>query len=199
MPQGATLWFTGIPGSGKSAIARAVEEILLHRDVPVEFLEGPEIRQNLSRGLGFSRADRDEHIRRIGLVAKLLSRNGVIAICAAVSPFRNTRDEVRANTSNFFEIFVDCPLAVAVLRDAALYDRARRGELEGFVGLEPVYERPLHPEIHIHSDRESVSDAAFRVIHALERAAILAPGASGETSPHEEGEFRRRLASLGYV
>jgi len=114
---GATLWFTGLPSSGKSTIAREVFQRLLDRGLPVELLDGAEVRESLSRGLSFSKEDREEHIRRIGYVAKLLSRNGVIAICAAVSPYRATRDEVRRNTTHFVEIYVECPVAVAEARD----------------------------------------------------------------------------------
>ncbi|MGI9079016.1 MAG: adenylyl-sulfate kinase, partial [Gemmatimonadaceae bacterium] len=118
MSAGATLWFTGLPSSGKSTIAREVEAILLRRDLRVELLDGPEVRQSLSRGLGFSREDREENLRRIGYVAKLLSRNGVIAICASVSPYRATRNEIRERVTNFIEIFVDVSPAVAERRDS---------------------------------------------------------------------------------
>src|SRR5919206_3546674 len=117
MSKGATLWFTGLPASGKSTIARAVEGLLRRRGLPVELLDGEEIRQNLSRGLGFSREDREEHARRIGYVAKLLSRNGVVAICSSISPYRATRDEIRRHVTNFIEIFVDCPVEFAERRD----------------------------------------------------------------------------------
>ena len=111
--KGATLWFTGIPASGKSTIARRVQEILLERGLKVELLDGPDIRQSISRGLSFSERDREENVRRIGYVAKLLSRNGVIALCVAVSPSRAMREEVRRNVTNFIEIFVDIPVEVA--------------------------------------------------------------------------------------
>ena len=123
--KGATLWFTGIPASGKSTIARRVQEILLSRGLKVELLDGPDIRQSISRGLSFSNRDREENVRRIGYVAKLLSRNGVIAICVAVSPFRAMREEVRRNVTNFIEVFVDIPVEVAEQRDEeGLYARA---------------------------------------------------------------------------
>ena len=115
---GAVVWFTGLPSSGKSTIAREVYRQLLDRGFATELLDGAEVRESLSRGLGFSPEDREENVRRIGYVAKLLSRNGVIAICAAVSPYRASREEVRKNTTNFIEVYVECPVDVAESRDA---------------------------------------------------------------------------------
>ena len=168
------MWFTGLPSSGKSTIAREVFQRLLDRGLLVELLDGAEVRESLSRGLSFSREDREEHIRRIGYVAKLLSRNGVLAICAAVSPYRATRDEVRRNTPTFVEIYVECPVDVAEQRDTdGWYQRARRGEVEEFTGVNAPYEPPLVPEVHIRSDRESVDEAASRVIAKLEGMSII--------------------------
>ncbi|MGQ0538021.1 MAG: adenylyl-sulfate kinase [Gemmatimonadaceae bacterium] len=197
--QGAVIWFTGLPSSGKSTIARAVYEKLLGRGCSAELLDGAEVRESLSRGLGFSRADREENVRRIGYVAKLLSRNGVIALCAAVSPYRSTRLEVRHNTTNFVEVYVECPLEVAEARDVdGMYARARRGEIEEFTGITAPYEAPLEPEVHLRSDVDSVSTAVWKVIRSLELMGILTAQESGEPSPQEE-EIRRRLAALGYI
>lgn len=197
---GATLWFTGIPASGKSGIARRVEEILLGRGLRVELLDGPEVRQNISRGLGFTREDREENVRRIGYVAKLLSRNGVIAICASVSPYRDLRDEVRENVTNFVEVFVDCPLEAAEQRDrAGVYERARRGDLDDLTGYDASYEPPERPEVHIRSDKESVEQAARKVVKTLEVLGLIPTAAEGELSPEEESEVKRRLAELGYI
>jgi adenylyl-sulfate kinase len=193
---GATLWFTGLPSSGKSTIARNVFQRLLDRGLPVELLDGAEVRESLSRGLGFSKEDREEHNRRIGYVAKLLSRNGVIAICAAVSPYRATRDEIRRNTTRFVEIFVDCPVAVAEQRDTeGWYARARRGEVEDFTGVNAPYEAPAEPEVHIRSDRESVEESVTRVVRRLEELGFI-PGVDQEANA--QAEMRRRLAALGY-
>jgi adenylyl-sulfate kinase len=194
---GATLWFTGLPSSGKSTIARAVNQRLIDRGLPVELLDGAEVRESLSRGLGFSKEDREEHNRRIGYVAKLLSRNGVIAICAAVSPYRATRDEVRQNTTHFVEVYVECPVAVAEQRDRdGLYARARRGEIAEFTGVNAPYEAPTAPEVHIRSDRESVEESAARVVARLEELELI-PRADDEA--HAQAEIRRRLAALGYL
>jgi len=194
---GATLWFTGLPSSGKSTIAREVFQRLLDRGLPVELLDGAEVRESLSRGLSFSKEDREEHIRRIGYVAKLLSRNGVIAICAAVSPYRATRDEVRRNTTHFVEIYVECPVAVAEERDRdGWYARARRGEVQDFTGVNAPYEPPDSPEVHIRSDQESVDDAATRVLARLEDLELIRR-VDDEAKAREE--IRKRLAALGYL
>lgn len=196
---GAVVWFTGLPSSGKSTIAREVYRQLLDRHCAVELLDGSEVRESLSRGLGFSREDREENVRRIGYVAKLLSRNGVIAICAAVSPFRATRDEVRRNTTNFLEVYVECPVEVAEARDTdGMYARARRGEIEEFTGVNAPYEAPTTPEVHIRSDRESPSDAAWKVLRTLEMIGVIPEGAPAASTPQED-DIRRRLASLGYL
>ena len=193
--RGATLWFTGLPSSGKSTIARAVQHRLLDRGVPVELLDGAEVRESLSRGLGFSKEDREEHIRRMGYVAKLLSRNGVIAICAAVSPYRATRDEVRRHTQRFVEVYVECPVEIAEQRDTdGWYARARRGEVEDFTGINAPYEAPSAPDVHIRSHEESVEEAAEKVIARLEELEII----SSLVDRRAQDEMRRRLAALGY-
>jgi adenylyl-sulfate kinase len=197
MSSGITLWFTGIPASGKSAIARAVRDLLAARGLPVELLDGPEVRQSLSRGLGFTREDREENVRRIGYVAKLLSRNGVIAICAAVSPYRATREEIRQHVTNFVEVFVDCSIAVAEQRDTdGLYARARAGVIEDFTGVSDPYEPPDRPEVHVHSDRESIAQSAAKVVKTLELLQLIAPVEDGFP---DADELRRRLRGLGYI
>ncbi|ODT00027.1 MAG: adenylyl-sulfate kinase [Gemmatimonadetes bacterium SCN 70-22] len=197
--RGAVVWFTGLPSSGKSTIAQAVYQRLLDRGVAVELLDGSEVRESLSRGLGFSREDREENVRRIGYVAKLLSRNGVVAICAAVSPYRATRDEVRRNTTGFVEVYVDCPVDVAEARDPdGLYARARRGEIEEFTGVNAPYEPPEAPEVHIRAERESVHEAAWKVLRTLEMIGII-PSAPEQARSQQEEDIRRRLASLGYL
>jgi adenylyl-sulfate kinase len=197
MASGITLWFTGIPSSGKSAIARETRDLLAKRGLPVELLDGPEVRQSLSRGLGFTREDREENVRRIGYVAKLLSRNGVIAICAAVSPYRATRDEIRAHVTNFVEIWVDCPVPVAEQRDTdGLYARARAGVIEDFTGISDPYEPPARPEVHIRSDQESIASAAKKVVKTLELLQLIPPVDDGFP---DADELRRRLRGLGYI
>jgi adenylyl-sulfate kinase len=190
------LWFTGLPSSGKSTIARAVYHRLLNRGLLVELLDGTDVRESLSRGLSFSREDREEHNRRIGYVAKLLSRNNAIAICAAVSPYRATRDEIRRNTTNFVEIYVECPLPVAESRDSdGWYARARRGEVSDFTGVNAPYEAPVNPEVHIRSDVESVDEAADKVLTRLEELHLI-PRVDEERA---QSEMQKRLSALGYL
>lgn len=196
--KGATVWFTGLPASGKSTVAREVYQRLYDRGCAVELLDGAEVRESLSRGLGFSRADREENVRRIGYVAKLLSRNGVIAICAAVSPYRSSREEVRRNTTNFIEVHVDCPVPVAEQRDAeGLYAAARRGEIEEFTGVNAPYEAPPSPEVYINSASESVDQGAWKVMRTLEMLGVVSEASTEKDA--QEDEIRRRLASLGYI
>lgn len=197
MSSGITLWFTGIPASGKSAIAREVRDLLADRGLPVELLDGPEVRQSLSRGLGFTREDREENVRRIGYVAKLLSRNGVIAICASVSPYRATREEIRQHVTNFVEIYVECPIQVAEQRDTeGLYAQARAGVIEDFTGVSDPYEPPERPEVHIRSHEESVASAATKVVKTLELLQLIPTVDDGFP---DADELRRRLRGLGYI
>jgi len=172
---GFTLWLTGLSGAGKSTLAQAVRQLLADRGHRVEVLDGDEVRRNLSRGLGFSREDRDTNIRRIGFVARLLSRNGVVAIVAAISPYREIRDEVRrAHEASFVEVFVDCPLDVLIRRDTkGLYARALRGEISHFSGISDPYEPPGAPDIVVHTDHEAVEQSTARIVSWLETSRLV--------------------------
>jgi len=172
---GFTLWFTGMSGAGKSTLASASAAVLRAAGRRVEVLDGDEIRQTLSKGLGFSRADRDENIRRIGFVADLLSRNGVVAISAAISPYRSARDEVRRRHSALFiEVFVDCALEELIRRDVkGLYARALRGDIANFTGVNDAYEPPLAPEVHVRTDAESVEESLKQIVEELCRRGLL--------------------------
>jgi len=174
---GLTLWFTGLSGAGKSTLAEGVRDEIVARGRRVEILDGDEIRTNLSKGLGFSKEDRDTNIRRIGYVARLLSRNGVVAITAAISPYREVRDEVRiAHEATFVEIFVDCTLDELVKRDRkGLYAKALRGEIQHFTGVSDPYERPLSPDIHLHTDRERVEESLARIVEWLQHQELIPP------------------------
>ena len=158
--KGVTLWFTGLSGSGKTTIAREVERELRARGRRVEILDGDIVRTNLSKGLGFSKEDRDTNVKRIGFVANLLSRNGVVAITAAISPYRAVRDEVRVMTENFVEVFARAPLEVCESRDVkGLYAKARAGEIKGFTGIDDPYEEPINADIVCDTDKESVEES----------------------------------------
>ena len=174
MTTGFTLWFTGLSGAGKSTLAELVEKELRARGKKVEVLDGDVVRTNLSKGLGFSKEDRDTNIRRIGWVCEVLSRNDVVAISAAISPYREIRDEIRERISNFVEVFVDVPLEVAIERDVkGLYKKAIAGEIKQFTGVSDPYEAPTDPEITIRSAEEKPEQSAAKIIAKLEELNYL--------------------------
>lgn len=174
---GFTLWLTGLSGAGKSTLATAVAHELRRHGVGVETLDGDEVRQNLSKGLGFSREDRDINIRRIGYVAKLLARNGVVVISAAISPYRAVRDEVRRDIGAFVEVHVKASLEECIRRDTkGLYRRAQAGEIPQFTGVSDPYEEPLAPELVVDTEREDVATSAARVIDRLIELGYLGSG-----------------------
>lgn len=165
---GFTLWLTGLSGAGKSTIATAVAVELARHGIRVEVLDGDEVRQHLSKGLGFSREDRDTNIRRIAFVAKLLTRNGVAVIAAAISPYRGVRDEARREIGNFVEVYVRASLDACIRRDAkGLYRKALAGEIPQFTGVSDPYEEPLAPDLLVDTEREPVAESAARVIARL--------------------------------
>jgi adenylyl-sulfate kinase len=178
LARGFTLWLTGLSGAGKSTLAAAVSKELRDRGIPVEVLDGDEVRQNLSKGLGFSREDRDTNIRRIGYVAKLLARNGIAVITAAISPYRAIRDEVREEIGAFVEVYVKASLDQCIRRDTkGLYRRALAGEIPQFTGVSDPYEEPLSPELVIDTESEQIADSASRVIDRLfELGHLRSPG-----------------------
>jgi adenylylsulfate kinase len=171
---GCCLWFTGLSGAGKSTIANIVVDELRARGRKVELLDGDEVREHLSKGLGFSKADRDENIRRIGWVASVLARNGVVSVTAAISPYRAIRDEVRSWTSQFVEIHVATPLEECETRDVkGLYARARAGEIPEFTGVSDPYEAPLAPEITLETTGRTPGESAAEVVAWLETHGLL--------------------------
>ena len=166
--KGVTVWFTGLSGSGKSTIAAKLNEILVEKAYKTEILDGDIIRQNLTKGLGFSKEDRDENIRRIGFVAQLLTRNNTIVIAAAISPYREVRDEVRAKIGDFVEVYVSTPLEVCEKRDIkGLYKRARAGEIKQFTGIDDPYEEPLNPQVNCDAQSETVDECTGKVYKYL--------------------------------
>jgi sulfate adenylyltransferase/3'-phosphoadenosine 5'-phosphosulfate synthase len=174
MSEGFVVWFTGLSGAGKSTIAGALQAELTRRGRHVELLDGDEVRTHLSKGLGFSKEDRDTNIRRIGYVARLVARNGGVAITAAISPYRDVRGEVRSQTPGFVEVFVRCPLDTLVERDTkGLYRKALAGEIANFTGVNDPYEEPLNPEVVCDTSRETLEQSLSKVVDALERLGHL--------------------------
>ncbi|MBE9124930.1 adenylyl-sulfate kinase [Coleofasciculus sp. LEGE 07092] len=172
--RGVTVWFTGLSGAGKTTISRAVAEALQSKGHNLEILDGDIVRENLTKGLGFSKADRDENIRRIGFVSHLLTRNGVIVLVSAISPYREIREEVRQRIGDFVEIYVNAPLATCEERDVkGLYKRARAGEIKSFTGIDDPYESPLNPEVECRTDLEELSESVAKVLQKLEELGYL--------------------------
>ena len=172
------MWLTGLSGAGKTTLAGRIATELRARGVSVEVLDGDEVRTNLSKGLGFSKEDRDTNIRRIGYVCRLLSRNGVATLSAAISPYGGVRDEVRRAVEQdggaFIEVFVKCPITVLAERDVkGLYRKALAGELKGFTGVSDPYEEPLVPDVVVETDRESVDFSVNKILQHLEKGKLV--------------------------
>ena len=185
MNAGCTLWFTGLSGSGKSTLSQLVASRLRAVGARVEVLDGDITRTLLCQGLGFSREDREENIRRIGFVCELLSRNGIIAIAAAISPYRASRDELRKRIPNFIEIHMNCPVEVLIERDVkGLYKKALAGEIKQFTGISDPYESPVAPELTIDSSSESIESSVARILSRLAELKII-PQAAVELSSAE--------------
>lgn len=171
---GVTVWFTGLSGAGKTTISRAVEQELRSRGYGIEILDGDIVRENLTKGLGFSKEDRDENIRRIGFVAHLLSRNGVIVLVSAISPYREMRREVKKRIGDFIEVYVNAPLAVCEQRDVkGLYKKARAGQIQHFTGIDDPYETPENADVECHTDVETIEESVAKVLHKLETAGYI--------------------------
>ncbi len=167
--QGLTVWLTGLSSAGKSTLSKAIYERLWARGYRVETIDGDEVRRYLSRDLSFSKADRDENVRRIGFLAELLSRNGVVALVSVISPYRAVRDEVRSRIANFLEVYVNAPLGVCEGRDVkGLYRKARSGEIASFTGIDDPYEPPLSPDVECRTDQETIAQSADKIIEAIE-------------------------------
>ena len=195
MSHGFVVWFTGLSGAGKSTIANALRSELTRRGRHSELLDGDEVRTHLSKGLGFSKDDRDTNIRRIGYVARLVARSGGVAITAAISPYREVRDEVRRQTPGFVEVFVRAPLDTLVERDTkGLYRKAIAGEIANFTGVSDPYEEPLHPEVVCDTSKESVAESVAKVVDRLERLGHLPRQARERLPAGEELNELRLLA-----
>jgi adenylylsulfate kinase len=172
--KGVTVWFTGLSGAGKTTITDALTAKLRDRGAKLEVLDGDIVRTNLTKGLGFSKEDRDENVRRIGFVSHLLTRNGVIVLVSAISPYRNIRDEVRERIGDFMEVYVSAPVEVCEQRDVkGLYAKARSGEIKQFTGISDPYEAPLNPEINCETHKETLEESVGKVIAKLEEMGYL--------------------------
>ena len=186
--RGATIWFTGLSGSGKSTVAVALESALHERGVLAYRLDGDNVRLGINKNLGFSARDRAENIRRIGEIAKLFADSGVLALSSFISPYSADRDGVRELHEqagiDFIEVYVDCTLEAAEARDPkGLYKKARAGEIRNFTGIDDPYEAPPEPEIHLHSDRQSLDDEVAQIMAELLRRDVIGQGALVEKTP----------------
>jgi len=200
MERGFTVWFTGLSCSGKSTLSKKVEAELRRRGLnKIEVLDGDVVRTNLSKGLGFSKEDRDTNIKRIGFVCKLLTRNGVIAVAAAISPYREIRDFNRKEIGNFVEVYCKCPLKVCIERDVkGLYKKALAGEIKDYTGVDDPYEEPLNPEVILETDRESHEESVAKIIRKLEMLGYI-PAEEAVYSAEEEEKVKKRLEGWGYL
>jgi len=172
--KGVTVWMTGLPGSGKTTLAHVIEGKLKSKGSKVEIFDGDEVRKNLSSGLGFSREDRETHAKRVAYVSKLLSRNGVVAIVALISPYRSSRENARKEISNFVEVYVKCSLETCAKRDPkGLYKKARMGEIKDLTGPQDPYEEPLHPEIIVDTEHSTEEESANFVVARLHELGYL--------------------------
>jgi adenylyl-sulfate kinase len=174
MHKGFALWFTGMSGAGKSTLSQRIFDRLKAQGARVELLDGDEVREHLSKGLGFSREDRDTNVRRIGFVAELLARNGVIAITAAISPYRETRDAVRSRIEHFVEVFMDAPVSVLAERDVkGLYKKALAGEIPHFTGVSDPYEPPVNPDVRCDTATEPIEESEAKVWAKLQELGLI--------------------------
>ena len=194
---GFTIWFTGLSGAGKSTLSQIIEKRLRDRGRNVEVLDGDIVRTHLSKGLGFSREDRDTNIKRIAFVCSLLTRNGVICISAAIAPYREAREWARKEIGDFVEVYVKCPIEVCRQRDVkGLYKLVDEGKLKGFTGVDDPYEEPENPELVIETDKETVEESVARIFARLEELGYLEP----EEMPEEDAKVvNDRLATLDYL
>jgi adenylylsulfate kinase len=200
MDKGFTLWFTGLSGAGKTTVSSRVADELKLRGHKVEVLDGDVIRTNLSKGLGFSREDRDTNIRRIGFVCHLLTRNGVVAIAAAISPYAEIRRENRKLIGDFVEVFVSCPLEKLVERDTkGLYKKALAGEIDNFTGVNDPYEEPENAEIILETEKETVEESVAKVLRGLEEKGYTQAAPDDGYSEEDEKKIQERLEALGYM
>lgn len=197
---GFTLWFTGLPCSGKTTVADRVAEELRDRGLRVERLDGDIVRKSLTKDLGFSKEDRDKNIERVTFVAKLLSRNGVATIVSFVSPYIKARENARKECTNFVEVYVKCSVEECEKRDVkGMYKKAREGMIKDFTGVDDPYEVPPNPELILETDKESVEKSVAKVLRKLEELRLIEPKEEEVYSKEDEEKIQERLESLGYL
>jgi adenylyl-sulfate kinase len=200
--KGFTLWFTGLSGSGKTALAKALEPIMRARGLKVERLDGDIVRQSLTRDLGFSKEDRNKNIERVTFVAKLLTRNQVAVMCSFISPYIARRNKSREEIGNFVECYVECPMETLIERDVkGLYKKALAGEIKNFTGVSDPYEAPPDPEITVNSATQTIEESTAIVLYRLQELGYLPPAESGDGTydESEEKAVEDRLRALGYI
>lgn len=198
--KGVTVWFTGLSGAGKTALAIPLEAELRKRGLRVERLDGDIVRQGLTRDLGFSKEDRDKNIERVTFVARLLTRNGVAVLCSFISPYRAVRAQSRKDIGNFVEVYCYAPLETLMERDVkGLYKKAIAGEIPNFTGISDPYEAPENPEVLIDSSQETIEQSLARVLSKLEEQGYVPPRAEEVYTADEEAAIEARLTALGYL
>jgi len=199
--KGFTVWFTGLSGSGKTALALKLEEVLRERGLKVERLDGDIVRKSLTRDLGFSKEDRDMNIERVTFVAKLLTRNGVAVLSSFISPYRERRAKSRAEIGSFVEVYCKASLDALVERDVkGLYKKALAGEIQNFTGVSDPYEEAENPEVVVETDSETIEESLARIVHRLEELGYVPPADTDDAySVDEEKEVEARLRALGYL
>ncbi len=198
MTKGYTIWFTGLSGSGKSALANRIAKIVQSRGLTAEVIDGDVIRRSVSKGLGFSKEDRDENIRRVGHLCSYLTATDRVAVAACISPYRSIRDRNRELIGNFVEVYCDCPVEECAKRDPkGLYAKAFAGEIKGFTGVDDPYEAPENPEVVVKTDTETIEQSLEKITHKLEELDYLPR--ENDIDPEEEEKIKKRLADLGYL
>jgi len=195
-PKGFTVWLTGLPSAGKSTLAQLIADEIERRGIEVELLDADVIRTRFSKGLGFSKEDRDENIRRLGFLCHLLSKHGVSAVVAAISPYRAVRNEIRASLPHFVEVHVNSSLETCMARDVkGLYKKALAGEIPKFTGLDDPYEPPDAPEVLVNTDQEKPGASLHRILGKLERLKLIprvrAESQGRNTRPNQSPEGPR--------
>lgn len=201
--KGVTVWFTGMSGAGKTALAISLEKMLKERGLKVERLDGDIVRQSLTRDLGFSKEDRDKNIERVTFVAKLLTRNGVAVLCSFISPYREVRANVKKEVGNLIEVYCYAPLETLMARDVkGLYKKALAGEIQNFTGISDPYEAPENPDVRIDSGAETIEESLAKIMSKLEELGYAPPAQESKDAAYtedEEAEIEARLTALGYL